>query len=153
KEGTGLPDSFSAYHVVLAVHSAPADFGGINGLLPAKRGSPPFIPPSAATPWTAARGVVIATRAIPPKIIPRIHHHERFAQSTQRFSCQCIRPNAFPGRSAATGARSVCPSGARAPEPKVHIHPHRAGAVGLDGRWLRASRGSPGQDLPDECAP
>jgi len=46
-------------------------FRGINGDLPAKRGSPPFIPRPIAPQLTAVRDVFFETRAIPPKNISR----------------------------------------------------------------------------------
>src|ERR1700733_1095272 len=46
-------------------------FRGINGDLPAKRGSPPFIPRPSAPQLTAVRDVFFELRAIPPKNISR----------------------------------------------------------------------------------
>src|SRR3984957_9675947 len=46
-------------------------FRGINGHLPAKRGSPPFIPRPITPQLTAARDVFVEMRAIPPKNISR----------------------------------------------------------------------------------
>ncbi len=45
-----MPEWWAAYHAVLAVNREPTGFRGINGLLPAKRGSPPFIPRSHRLP-------------------------------------------------------------------------------------------------------
>ncbi len=56
-----------SYHGVLAVNRRPAGFRGINGCLPTKRGSPPFIPRSLVRRLTAARAVMSHARAIPPK--------------------------------------------------------------------------------------
>jgi len=50
------------------INRASMGFRGINGDLPAKRGSPPFIPRPIAPQLTAARGVFFETRAIPPQI-------------------------------------------------------------------------------------
>jgi DNA repair protein RadC len=69
RRGAGLPDSLQPTTSGAAVNYETAGFGGINGFLPAKRGSPPFIPPPAASPLTAAREAVFGTRAIPPKIL------------------------------------------------------------------------------------
>jgi hypothetical protein len=44
-------------------------FRGINGDLPAKRGSPPFIPRPITPQLTAVRDVLFEMRAIPPKNI------------------------------------------------------------------------------------
>jgi hypothetical protein len=57
---------------VLAVNYEATGFGGINGCLPAKRGSPPLIPPPVASALTAVREAVTEMWAIPPKIISRI---------------------------------------------------------------------------------
>ena len=46
-------------------------FRGINGDLPAKRGSPPFIPRPIAPQLTAVRDVFFEMRAIPPKNFSR----------------------------------------------------------------------------------
>ncbi len=59
-----------SYHGVLAVNRRPAGFRGINGHLPARRGSPPFIPRSLVRRLTAARAVMSHARAIPPKNSP-----------------------------------------------------------------------------------
>jgi hypothetical protein len=67
----------SAYHAVLAVKWVSTGFRGINGCLPAKRGSPPFIPRPVVPHLTAARAVIPGTRAIPPKNSPEDSDHER----------------------------------------------------------------------------
>jgi hypothetical protein len=45
-EGGRVCWSSHSYHAVLAINRAATGFRGINGGLPAKRGSPPFIPRS-----------------------------------------------------------------------------------------------------------
>jgi len=68
EEGGGITCIPPAYHLVLAVNRRATGFRGINGRLPAKRGSPPFIPRPIALQLTAAREVMGRARAIPPKM-------------------------------------------------------------------------------------
>ena len=53
---------------VRAINRVATGFRGINGDLPAGRGSPPFIPRPIETRLTAVRGVIRRMRAIPPQI-------------------------------------------------------------------------------------
>ena len=51
------------------INRSATGFRGINGDLPAKRGSPPFIPRPITPQLTAVRDVLFEMRAIPPKNI------------------------------------------------------------------------------------
>src|ERR1700722_1375183 len=74
KKGTGRAGLLMGFDVTTScsqINRGATGFRGINGALPAKRGSPPFIPRPITPQLTAVRDVLFEMRAIPPKNISR----------------------------------------------------------------------------------
>jgi hypothetical protein len=135
---------------VLAVNYEATGFGGINGYLPAKRGSPPFIPPPVASALTAVREAVTEMWAIPPKIISRIttmnaqlnasfdSHANVFGRTLSLDEVRQQAPAVF----AAAAHESLSPKYTFVPSERVLSGLMTAGFVPVDARQARTYRAS-----------